>query len=153
MARTRQKTKGRKDSAPFLRLPKHILESEEYAQLSSIAVKLLVDLGSQFRGSNNGDLCAAWGWMKKRGWKSRDTLNRAQTELESSGWIIRTRQGGRHKANLFALTWLGIDECDGKLDVPPTTVPSNRWRNNLVTRLPCQSSTHTVLITGQRQAL
>jgi hypothetical protein len=42
-----------------------------------------------------------------------------------------TRQGGLHKASLYALTWKEVNECDGKLDVGfgPTRVASGRWRD------------------------
>jgi len=31
------------------------------------------DLGRQYNGKNNGDLCATWSMMAKRGWSSRST--------------------------------------------------------------------------------
>jgi len=126
--RSRAKQKGRAEKGSFFALPHNILESDEYVMLSAIGVKLLIDLCSQYRGKNNGDLCLAWKIMERRGWRSRDTLLRAQYELEEKGWIERTRQGGRNKANLFALSWLGIDECKGKLDVRASVSPSNKWK-------------------------
>ena len=148
MARTRQRVKGRRDQGSFLALPHSVLDSPEFAALSGRAVKLLLDLGAQYRGSNNGDLCAAWRLMANRGWRSRDTLGKALQELERAGWILRTRQGGRHRASLYALTWRGIDECGGKHDEPSSPVPSNLWRSKTetvasppseVTRPACQS--------------
>ena len=126
--RSRLKTKGRRDTWTFAKLPHHVLESREYAKLNGSAVKLLIDLLGQFRGQNNGDFTLAWRVMSKRGWRSRDTLNRARTELLESGWITLTRQGGRHRCGLYAVTWLVIDGCNGKLDVAPTRVASNTWR-------------------------
>ena len=128
MAQTRAKTIGRGKTATFLALPKHIVDSDEYAKLTAFEVKLLVDLFAQFNGFNNGDLCAAWGVMNNKGWRSRDTLFRAIEGLRYSGFIMRTRQGGRNKASLYAVTWLSIDECKRKLDVQQTRVPSNEWR-------------------------
>ncbi|MGN6728468.1 MAG: hypothetical protein ACTHJG_01400 [Rhodanobacteraceae bacterium] len=92
------------------------------------AVKLLCDLGAQYRGNNNGDLSAAWRIMQPRGWKSRATLDEAEKDLVRAGMIELTRQGGLNRCNLYALTWHAIDECGGKLDVPPTRVPSGLWR-------------------------
>ena len=66
--------------------------------------------------------------MSKKGWKSRDTLDRSLLELMESGFIRKTRQGGRRKCNLFAVTWLAINECGGKLDVAATRVAPNTWR-------------------------
>ncbi len=44
------------------------------------------------------------------------------------GWIVVTRLGGKHKATLYAVTWLPIDYCDGKLDVSSTDVAGNEWK-------------------------
>ncbi len=130
MALNRLKAKGRRDSGSFAALPHHILESPEYANLSAQAVKFLVDLFAQYRGQNNGDLCAAWSVMQKRGWRSRDTLNRARKEVMDAGFVIKTRQGGRNLATLYAVSWKPIDDCGGKLDVAITRVASNEWRKN-----------------------
>lgn len=142
----RQKVLGRKDSGRFLALPCSVLDSQEYARLSAYAVKLLIDLASQYRGKNNGDLAAAWSLMSARGWRSRATLDKARRELEEGGWIVRTRQGGRHKPTLYALTFKGIDECAGKLDahIRPSPVALNTWKKKTLTRPPCQSDTPTV---------
>jgi len=95
---------------------------------SKKARALLLDIGAQYRGNNNGDLAAPWSWMRARGWKSKDTLKRALDELLQAGMIELTRQGGLHCPNLYAVTWIGIDDCSGKLDVKPNPVPSNLWR-------------------------
>lgn len=89
-----------------------------------------MDLVAQYKGDNNGDLCAAWTLMKKRGWRSRDTLSKARRELLKAEWIIVTRQGGRHLPTLFALTFFAVDECGGKLDMKPTHTPPSNWRNH-----------------------
>ena len=140
MARTRGRSKGRKATGTFVQLPHAIFQSTEYAELSAFAAKLLIDLFIQFRGDNNGDFTAAWTVMSTRGWSSRDTLDRALKMLLDNGWIIKTRQGGKHRCNLYGVTWLPIDECNGKLDIIPTRVAAGTWKrsnNKLVTRLPC----------------
>ena len=126
--RLREKFKGCKDSGTFFRAPTIVLDSDSFKALSLKSRALILDLGAQFRGNNNGDLCLAWSVMHPRGWKSKDTLRRAQLELLSHGMIEQTRQGGLHCASLYAFTWLGIDECGGKLDVQSSVVPSNKWR-------------------------
>jgi hypothetical protein len=68
----------RRERGGFAALPHCLLESQVFVDLSARAVKLLVDLLAQFKGFNNGDLCMAWSVMKERGWKSRDTLNKAR---------------------------------------------------------------------------
>ena len=128
MARTRRKIKGRAESGGFFALPFVVLNSPNYKMLSAHAVKLLCDLGAQYKGHNNGDLTATWRVMHARGWKSRDTLGHALTELLHFCMIEKNRQGGLHSCNLFALTWHPIDECAGKLDCAPTRVPSGKWR-------------------------
>lgn len=128
MADKRVRAKSRKTGKPFFRFYRDVLESHEYSLLSGNAVKLLLDLGSQYRGNNNGDLGVWWKLMRSKGWKSKATLYRALNELEAAEFILRTRQGGMNRANLFALTWFPIDECSGKLDVRPSNVAPNTWR-------------------------
>lgn len=126
--RGRDKWKGRRDNGTFFRVPTTVLDSPAYLSLSLKSRALLLDLGAQFRGGNNGDLAAAWSVMRARGWKSKDTLRRALLELLAAGLIEQTRMGGLHCASLYAFTWIEIHDCGGKLDVSGTVVPSNRWR-------------------------
>ena len=128
MKRSRWKQKGRSESGGYFALPHAVMASANYKMLPSRAVKLLCDLGGQFRGHNNGDLSAAWRIMHQLGWKSRDTLDKAERDLVRAGMIELTRQGGLNRCNLYALTWHPIDECGGKLDVPATRLPSGLWR-------------------------
>jgi hypothetical protein len=125
----RQRNKGRAYAGGFYRLPHAVMDADSYRTLSARAVKLLNDIGRQFLGKNNGDLSAAWGVMRRRGWKSRDTLTKAQVELLAHGLIEKTRQGGLHMCSLYALTWLPIDACGGKLDVAATRVASGLWKH------------------------
>lgn len=146
MARTREKVKGRKTSGSFLSLPHKIIESVEFSKLKPSTIKLIINLGAQFRGKNNGDLTAAWVIMEKYGWRSKDTLYRAIKEAEETGFILRTRQGGLNKCNLFAITWKPIDECGGKLDVKSTRVASNAWKSNPPVPLSGQPVTNIGLV-------
>lgn len=130
MASKREKTKARKESGAFLAIPTQIPLSEQYANLGAWGVKLLIDLYAQYNGKNNGDLCAAFSMMKKRGWRSKGTLNKAITDLTNAGFIMQTRQGGKHKASLYAVTFRGVDECGGKLEIKPTPVPTNAWKKS-----------------------
>ena len=145
MARTRFKAKGRRESGSFIALPHNLLDSREYAALSAHARMLLIDLFAQYRGHNNGDYSAAWTLMEPRGWRSRETLGRALAQLLEAGFIVKTKQGGRNIPCLYGVTWKGIDECDGKLDIKANPVPLNTWKlKNSLTRLPCQLNTTTV---------
>ena len=125
----RRLVKGRQTTGSFLRLPHHVLQHETFKTLSTRATKLLIDIAAQYRGSNNGDLCAPFSLMKKRGWNSNDQLDKAKKELIKQDVIQLTRQGGRNKCNLYALTWFPIDECKGKLDIASTTTAPVNWRN------------------------
>jgi len=146
MARNRLRAKGRREFGPYVAMPKAILESEEYAALTAFEVKLLVDIYAQYNGRNNGDLHCAWTLMRKRGWNSQDTLNRALRGLMERDWIMRTRQGGKHRCSLFAVTWLPIDECNGKHDVGATVTAPGTWKNKTVLRQAEQIATGAVAI-------
>jgi hypothetical protein len=128
MGRTLRKARNRTERGGYFGIPHAVLDSPNYRALSAQAIKLLIDLGRQFLGGNNGDLAAAWTMMVKRGWKSRDTLGRALAELLHFGMIEKTRQGGLNRCSLYALTWQPIDDCRGKLDVSATVLASRLWK-------------------------
>lgn len=107
-----------------------VTRSQAFANLSAYANKLINDFLSQYNGSNNGDFCATYSLMQKRGWKSKGTLNRAIKELIEAGFIEVSRQGGRHLCSLYALTFYAVDECKGKLDIASTRTPKSLWRKN-----------------------
>ena len=127
----RDKFKVKRNTGWFLKMPVEVLDSPRYCGLSFKARALLLDLGAQYRGNNNGDMAAPWSLMKTRGWRSKETLRNALLELLGAGMIELTRQGGLHCPSLYALTWLEINECGGKLDVEATQVASGAWRKPL----------------------
>lgn len=135
MARTRTKTKGRREGHSFAGIPHAVLKTRKYASLSAWAVKLLVDVTAQYTGRNNGDLQASWSCLREQGWRSKGTLDAALKDLEAVGFIVRTRQGGRNQCSLFAVTWAPIDECLDKrtkltkIDVRPTSVAPGTWKD------------------------
>ena len=51
----------------FFHLHRPLLDCEDFISLKGNSIKLLIDLGSQFNGYNNGDLCASLSVMRKRG--------------------------------------------------------------------------------------
>ncbi len=127
MRNNRVKATGKGAGGSFVKVPHRMLNSDRYKSLSSKGVKLLMDIFAQFNGKNNGDFSIAWKLMKERGWKSKQTLHAAKDELIEKELIVLTRQGGKHQCSLFAVSWLAIHECNGKLDAPPTTVPPVNW--------------------------
>jgi hypothetical protein len=119
---------ARRERGGFVPLPFAVIRSQSFASLSAQAVKLLCDLLAQYRGDNNGDLCASWTLMARRGWKSRDTLRKAVLELLAQGWLVVSRRGGRHQATLYAVTFYAIDYCGGRLDIQATGAPLGDWK-------------------------
>lgn len=128
MPKSYAKVKGRNDKIQFIGIPRHCAEHKNFYSLGAHALKLLIDLLFQYRGFNNGAMAATWTEMEKRGWKSRDTLRSALFELEIKGWIVVTRRGGRNSANLYAVTFRPINDCNGKLDVPAGP-PPGFWKD------------------------
>jgi len=127
----RRKAKGRRQGGSFTALPHSLFRSTAEkpapaAILSKKALALLVDLCQQLNGKNNGDLAAAPKTLAPYGWKSRGTLDKALVELVALGFLEQTRQGGRNRCSLYAVTWRGID--DGPHDAKPDPVPSNLWK-------------------------
>ena len=120
----------RTEKGGYVAIPHCVIRSHGYANLSAYAVKLVNELLSQYYGSNNGDLQATFSLLKNRGWKSKGTLNKAIKELVASGFVEVSRQGGRNKCSLYAMSFYAIDECNGKLDIQATTKPTSLWRKN-----------------------
>ena len=123
----RLRTKNRKSGSSYLGLPHYLINHRNFQTLSPRATKLLIDIAAQYKGSNNGDLCAPMSLMRERGWRSSDQLFKARKELLDRGLIVTSRQGGLNKCSLFALTWLPIDECQRKLDISSSITPSHLW--------------------------
>lgn len=129
MVKSYAKGKGRSEKGGYLALPHALLNTEKVRHFSAFSHKLINDLGVQYNGFNNGDLCATWSMMKKRGWRSSSTLHASVKELLSADFIVVTRQGGRNRPTLYALTWQPVDECKGKLDAGMRKITPGKWRD------------------------
>jgi len=115
-------------------LPLTLLRHENWTRLTPFGSRLILDLGAQYTGFNNGYLCASWSLMKDRGWRSSETLYKAMLECEHYGLIVRTQHGGLNKPNLHGFTWRRIDEKAGHvLEMRPTEKPCNAWKEPRVT--------------------
>lgn len=114
----------------FLHLPDMLTADRDFWSLSDKAIRLLIYIGRQYNGRNNGDLCASLTVLKAFGWTSNDTLTEAKRELIARNLIIETRTGGLGMGpSLYAITWQPINECPGKrLDVAPTTTAPRNLR-------------------------
>ena len=124
MASTSQKKRQKngkgdgRENGQFVAIPHAVIRSQAWRGLTDKSKVLLVEMCLQYNGRNNGDLCAAPAVMAEFGWKGNSTLPAARQELEQSGLIVLTRQGGKNKPNLYGITWKPIDECGGKLEHP-----------------------------------
>ena len=131
MARRKSKYNAeRGEAGGFVSFYHCVLSSQAVINLSAYGTKLLVDLLSQYKGNNNGDLCAPCSILQQRGWRSKGTLSKAIKELIEAGLIETSRQGGRHQCSLFALSFYAVDECKGKLDIAATSTPKSLWRKH-----------------------
>ena len=135
MAKTLLKAKSRRASGPFIAIPMCLIEHPNFRNLSGTGTRLFLHLCAQLRfkkdgAANNGDLCATKSVMEKHGWSSGESLTHATQELQHYEFILLTRQGNRKKCSLFAVTFLAIDDCDGKLDagIRPSNTPPNTWK-------------------------
>jgi hypothetical protein len=112
---------------PFLALPMALLHCPKFRMLSGNGIKLLLDIGSQYNGKNNGDLAAAWKIMRPKGWKSEATLNRAKVELLAAGFIAETRKGRLpNLCSLYGITWQPLN-VNPKLDCGLKGFPVGAW--------------------------
>lgn len=128
MARNRSRTTNRRDHGSYAAWPHECAKHANFLRLSPHAKALLLYFIGQYRGSNNGDLDCAWGHVKNANLGSPNTVEKARGELEAVGWIVRTRQGSVNRCCLYALTFRGINECNGKLDEPASAIPLAYWK-------------------------
>ena len=106
-----------KESANFSGIPRRIVAHSSFKSLGYSACKLLILLGYQYRGRNNGNLVITWSIMKE--WfGSNATMYRARDSLYKAGFIVINAYGGRSGngtklPHLYALTWASINELEG----------------------------------------
>jgi hypothetical protein len=129
--RKRAKHTGRGKDHSFLQLRHDLIRSLQFYALSGNAIKVLLFLACQFNGRNNGDLSATETMVLSAGLCSGTTAAKALKELEVAGFIVVTRHGHKRRCNLYALTWLPIDECPNKgLELSSERVASNKWKTH-----------------------
>ncbi len=131
--RGRYAPSGKYDNGNFSQMPRRVYDTKEMLRLQRDhprAFVLLSQLSLKHNGTNNGDLDIA---TLREEWTTKSTLYKSAAILVKLGWIVKTRQGtfGSHPTpDLYALTWLPIDECDGKTNLfRPTTAPLDKWRD------------------------
>ena len=118
---------GKRDGSGFVALPKVVLTSSGYRAASHTSRSLLVDIASQYTGTNNGRLVACDKALKPLGWKSHDTITRAVRDLVDCGLLFETRKGMRpNKAAWYALTFQSLDAAAG-YDVSSKSFPRGAY--------------------------
>lgn len=79
----KQKRKGKAiHYKGYLHLHAPLLQCRDFISLKGNSIKLLIDIGQQYNGYNNGDLCATLSVMRRRGWNSNQQLSKALKELQ-----------------------------------------------------------------------
>ena len=133
----RQKAKGRIDSpGGFAGIPRVVLSHPDYKGLSGGATKLLIELASQYKGNNNGNLTVAFSILKSRGFNSKSTVTRSINELLDFDLVLVTHTGRFINpggvCTLYALSWAAIDDCIGKnLEVNSTVTPPRKFSTEI----------------------
>jgi hypothetical protein len=127
MPPTRKKKPIESVDGTYTAIPHRVLDSEAFKGASHIAKSLLLELLRQHNGGNNGHLQLTQNWLKKRGWISGDTIQKAKQELLERGLIVQTKQGGLNIGpSFFALTWLPISNHVG-LELRPHQYHRGAW--------------------------
>jgi len=125
----RQKRPIEAISGQYSAIPHQVLDSIAFKGLGHPAKALLFELMRQHTGKNNGHLQLSFAWLaNKRGWKSREVIQRAKHELIERGLVILTRQGGLNAgASQYAVTWISISNFVG-LDIQQRSYHPGAWR-------------------------
>lgn len=122
-----QKKKKYSSSHPIAAIQKRVIDSPAFADLTPSALKLLILLARQVTADNNGHLQATFSWVKRYGFGSEHTLQRAIADLIAHGLIYRTRSHGANKTwARYALCWLPISD---RKDLFLAGFKLNAWRD------------------------
>jgi hypothetical protein len=150
MAERKQKRLVESISGLYGGIPHAVLDSTAFKGLSYPAKALLFELMRQHNAvkGNNGHLHLSFSWLARRGWKSRDVIQRARAELLERGLLIQTRQGGLNiGASGYALTWLHITNYVG-LEIERKDYHPGAW--GFMDALPiAKKSANTSPLTGK----
>ena len=126
------RNKSRGSSGHFAGVPDKVMQHPDYISLSYSAKALLFEFALQYRGKNNGKLCAIYSQLKPRGWKSEATLRKALKELSTAKLLEVSKYGmygnGGRQPNYYAITWQPVDHINGfKMDIEPTIKPIRQF--------------------------
>ena len=129
MSKPRRHPRRRRPGEHYAMIPVEVLTSDACRTLPHSARTALIALAAQYRGRNNGDLSLTWATGKPFGINSKCQLIGGIALLLERGLIQKTRQGGKKPLgpSLYAITWMPVDDLNGKIESGPTTAPSNAW--------------------------
>jgi hypothetical protein len=123
--------RGARDEGVYAQIADEVLRSHAARAMPDYAIRALVMMAAQYRGTNNGDLAVTSRMAVEYAvpeWKLRAGL----ALLELSGLVELTRQGhlanGKGVCSLYALGWRPIDPSE-KYDIPMVCErpAPNRW--------------------------
>jgi hypothetical protein len=123
--------RGARDEGVYAQIADEVLRSHAARAMPDYAIRALVMMAAQYRGTNNGDLAVTSRMAVEYGvpeWKLRAGL----ALLELSGLVQLTRQGhianGKGVCSLYALGWRPINPSE-KYDIPMVCErpAPNRW--------------------------
>lgn len=127
MAKRKQQRPAEAINGLYGAIPIAVLDSVAFMGASHTAKALLYEAIRQHNGNNNGHMQLSFSWLAKRGWKSRDVIQRAKAELIKRGLLIRTTKGGLNLgADWYAVTWLAISNFVG-LDIQSKDYHPGAW--------------------------
>lgn len=116
MARRHNNTGRSRVEGQYVPLPYSLLRHPAWRSLSPAAIKVWLELRSRFNGNNNGKLTLSVDQGAKLLGMSKTTVTRALKELETKGFIVKTRPGAWYGRR--ATEWRVTDQrYDG---YPPT---------------------------------
>ena len=100
------KRQRNKSHSSFVMLPRKMIRGKEWKKLSPAARELYIQLKGKYNGSNNGKIRLYYSELESiEGLRSPSTRSKAFRELESKGWVKRTKLGGLYRYfNEYSLT-------------------------------------------------
>lgn len=84
---------ARASYANFIGVSRAVANSAAWTTLPHLCHALYFDMRRQFNGRNNGDICAADGYLGQYGW-AHSTIHKWLKLLIAHRLIVKTRQGG-----------------------------------------------------------
>ncbi|WP_147422377.1 hypothetical protein [Vibrio sp. PID23_8] len=136
-------SRNRKNKGWFAGIPIWLVESQSFVDLSTLAKSLLIELAGQYNGRNNGYLSLTRDDLKRRGYNSPNSNQRAIQQLLDANIITRTFEGGicrgKGVCSLYAINWQRVDE---RTDKPLQHLPIDAYQ---LIQLAKQSGTEKLL--------